>query len=327
MSNDAIMTTADQPKVKKDKKEKKSKKVDAAPESSAAVSVASDDKDKKKRKREGEDGVVETEVASEDKPKKKKKEKKDKDSSEATPATSEVSTPVEGSASAPTKKQLKKLAKAAKAETRAANGEDEPVATPSAAAPEDTQLTTSSPAFLAAAASTEATKTFLTAQGITLTPPTYPAFLDMATLPINSAFRPYLAAFTKPTPIQSCSWPPLFVGRDVVGIAETGSGKTLSFGLPGMHRLSTSLMKGKKTGSKGQILLLVLAPTRELALQTHETLAALGKLVGVNAVCLFGGVNKREQVDEIRKKETRVVVGTPGRILDLAESGEVDFSG
>jgi ATP-dependent RNA helicase DBP3 len=95
-----------------------------------------------------------------------------------------------------------------------------------------------------------------------------------------------------------------------------------------MHKLATILANGgAKSGNKGQILLLVLAPTRELALQTHETLSALGKLVGINAVCLFGGVNKGEQVAEIKKKNTRVVVGTPGRILDLAESREVDFSG
>jgi ATP-dependent RNA helicase DBP3 len=142
--------------------------------------------------------------------------------------------------------------------------------------------------------------------------------------------RPYLASFTDPTPIQACSWPPLFQGKDVVGIAETGSGKTLSFGLPGLNELSTTSSpvdaKGKGRDA-GKIRLLVVAPTRELATQTYTTLLALGKLVGIGAVCLYGGVGKDEQIRELRKKETAIVVGTPGRVMDLADSGDVDFSG
>jgi ATP-dependent RNA helicase DBP3 len=72
--------------------------------------------------------------------------------------------------------------------------------------------------------------------------------------------------------------------------------------------------------------LLVLAPTRELALQTFDTVSALGKFVGIDAVCLFGGMSRDEQVRQVRQKDVRVVVGTPGRILDLANSGDVDFS-
>jgi ATP-dependent RNA helicase DBP3 len=338
MSNDIIMTEGDQVKVKKEKKEKKSKKsaqLDTPAESSVAPSETSTKEKKKKRKHEAVEESAEEvkspETSSAENPEKKKK--KAKDTVEATPASSEVATPAEGSeAPALSKKQLKKLAKAARAEGKATasetTGTSKAASVVEAPSSSDAELSTSSPSFLAAAASPESTKAFLSEQNITLTPPTYPAFLSMATLPINPSLRPYLSSFTKPTPIQSCSWPPLFVGRDVVGIAETGSGKTLSFGLPGMHKLATIIANGgAKSGNKGQILLLVLAPTRELALQTHETLSALGKLVGINAVCLFGGVNKGEQVAEIKKKNTRVVVGTPGRILDLAESREVDFSG
>lgn len=72
--------------------------------------------------------------------------------------------------------------------------------------------------------------------------------------------------------------------------------------------------------------MLVLAPTRELAQQSHETLAALGKGLKVGGVCLFGGVGKDEQLGGLRRKEVKVIVGTPGRTLDLADSGDLDLS-
>jgi ATP-dependent RNA helicase DBP3 len=140
-----------------------------------------------------------------------------------------------------------------------------------------------------------------------------------------------LKSYSKPTPIQAASWPKLFAGDDVIGIAETGSGKTLTFGLPGLQLLtslpkSINAAKGKGKGNTNPIQLLVLAPTRELALQTFDTVSALGKFVGIDAVCLFGGMSRDEQVRQVRQKDVRVVVGTPGRILDLANSGDVDFS-
>ncbi len=163
----------------------------------------------------------------------------------------------------------------------------------------------------------------------------FPTFQSLSSLPITPALRPFIEKFDKPTPIQATSWPPLFAGHDVVGIAETGSGKTLAFGLPGLQLLSMPANKpnisnkGKRpTGSAhGQIQILVVAPTRELATQTFDTLKALGELVGIGAVCLYGGVGKDEQLGLLRDKGTRIVVGTPGRILDLANNGDVEFSG
>lgn len=132
--------------------------------------------------------------------------------------------------------------------------------------------------------------------------------------------------FKEPTPIQACTWPPALEGKDVVGIAETGSGKTLAFGLPSLASLISS--KHKK------ITTLVLAPTRELAIQTHDTLLELGQALGIGSVAVYGGVPKEGQVRllrNIQKSEnssvvTRIIVGTPGRILDLVSEGVCDLS-
>lgn len=317
MSIDAIVTTpADQVvlKDKKQKKEKKDKKRKLAETESGASTPAAVADEKKGKKREAE---AEVSAVEEDKPKKKSKKNKVASapttedatpvaSTSATPApaeSSEAATPV-GSDGAPlSKKQQKKLAKAAAA--AAAAGPALPAVVPGEFTPEHTA--------------------FLTENGITLTPHLFPPILSLqgASLPVSPKLLPYLSGFTKPTPIQSCSWPPLLAGRDVIGVAETGSGKTLSFSLPVLQALS---LLAPSTKQSNQIKCLVLAPTRELALQTHATMQALGALVGVNAVCLFGGVGKDEQVRELRKKETRIVVGTPGRTLDLADQGEIDFS-
>jgi ATP-dependent RNA helicase DBP3 len=90
------------------------------------------------------------------------------------------------------------------------------------------------------------------------------------------------------------------------------SGKTLAFGIPALVRV---IAKKKKT-----VNVLVVAPTRELALQTHETLSAFGAPFGITSVALFGGVPKDEQAKSLRKSP-RIVVGTPGRILDFVNDG------
>ncbi|KAK7041710.1 RNA-dependent ATPase [Paramarasmius palmivorus] len=151
-------------------------------------------------------------------------------------------------------------------------------------------------------------------------------------LDIPDSLRSFSAKFKEPSPIQACAWPPSLDGKDVVGIAETGSGKTLAFGIPALSRLITSPpASGKGTST---ITTLVLAPTRELALQTHETLSTLGKPLGIACVAVFGGVPKEPQVQMLQNLDkgktgltTRVIVGTPGRILDLMNDGVCDLSG
>lgn len=276
---------------KKDKKDKKEKK------------------DKKRKEVDQEEAESpSTSTAATGEPPKKKKKSKDADSSETPVSTA---TPTESETPALSKKQQKKLAKASAAAA----------ATSSAAAiPAPTVPTTF----------TAEHNTFLTSNNITLTPSLFPPLLSIRDLPINSKLQPFLNKFEKPTPIQACSWPALLSKKDVVGIAETGSGKTLAFGVPGINLLSQlPPVTGSKKGRgqvPGQIQMLVLAPTRELAQQSHEHLSAFGEQVGLKSVCIFGGVGKDGQARELSQKDTRVVVGTPGRTLDLADSGELDLS-
>lgn len=150
---------------------------------------------------------------------------------------------------------------------------------------------------------------------------------------IDAAVKKTLDAqgFTTPTPIQACCWPVLLQNKDVVGIAETGSGKTFAFGLPALQHLVTKhkvLHAGKNKKAKGaQVNVLVVAPTRELAIQTEENMAKLGKSMGIGMICLYGGVSKQEQVRLLNQTPTvRIVVGTPGRVLDMARDGSLDLS-
>ncbi|KAJ9058147.1 RNA-dependent ATPase [Entomophthora muscae] len=130
----------------------------------------------------------------------------------------------------------------------------------------------------------------------------------------------FCKSFTSPTPIQSSCWPIILSGRDVVGIAQTGSGKTLAFTLPAfMH-----LQRIGKTKSKTPVVL-VLAPTRELAVQSFEVCEKVGKLFGCKSACIYGGVAKYSQKEELNAG-VQIVVATPGRLIDLMEEGAVDLS-
>ncbi len=120
-------------------------------------------------------------------------------------------------------------------------------------------------------------------------------------------------------------WPVLMGGRDIIGIAETGSGKTLTFSLPGLCRVREEAATGKKNVTR----MLVVAPTRELAMQSQEVLdavlAAKGLKGAFRSVCLFGGVPKHDQRRALRAG-VDVIVATPGRLVDLMEEGECDIS-
>ncbi|KAK0208014.1 P-loop containing nucleoside triphosphate hydrolase protein [Desarmillaria ectypa] len=170
--------------------------------------------------------------------------------------------------------------------------------------------------------------TFLTTNNITCTPSITP-YLTFAQLPIPDNLRMPLTRFPAPTPIQACAWPPAFEGHDVVGIAETGSGKTFAFGIPALAKLI------KNPPSKDGVTTLVMAPTRELAMQTHDALEELGKPFGIGSVAVYGGAPKEAQIKMLRnamrgkgnKVTTRIVVGTPGRILDLIGEGVCELGG
>ncbi|KAH8103252.1 P-loop containing nucleoside triphosphate hydrolase protein [Phellopilus nigrolimitatus] len=172
-----------------------------------------------------------------------------------------------------------------------------------------------------------------------------PALSFSAIFPrIPASLHEALSSFKEPTPIQACSWPAMLEGRDVVGIAETGSGKTLAFGIPAVSGIVKSRQAGpsndpsysksekkskskSKHNAKAHISVLALAPTRELALQTHETFTSLGAPFGLTSVALYGGVDKDPQRRALVAEGAAMVVGTPGRILDLLNEGACDLSG
>lgn len=129
--------------------------------------------------------------------------------------------------------------------------------------------------------------------------------------------------FTKPSPIQAQAWPILTQSvngrkRDVVGIAETGSGKTLAFALPALSALASTKQRKKPR-------MLVLSPTRELAMQSDEVLREFGAVVGLKSLVVYGGVPKHVQVAEL-KRGVDCVVATPGRLKDLMQDGSCKLS-
>ncbi|RHY82199.1 hypothetical protein DYB35_003558 [Aphanomyces astaci] len=121
--------------------------------------------------------------------------------------------------------------------------------------------------------------------------------------------------FATPTPIQSQCWPILTSGRDIIGIAQTGSGKTLAFAIPGLVHIADQVKKNASI--KGPIMLVV-APTRELAIQCADVIAIAGNAASISSICIYGGVPKHEQKRQL-KAGVHVVVATPGRLKDLME--------
>ena len=128
--------------------------------------------------------------------------------------------------------------------------------------------------------------------------------------------------YSEPTPIQEQSIPPLLEGRDILGCAQTGTGKTAAFMLPILNYLT--LAKKKPVPRKPQVL--ILAPTRELAAQIGDSVFTYGKHTRVSRTVIFGGVGQYPQVQTLRKG-VNIVVATPGRLLDLMEQKHLDLSG
>jgi ATP-dependent RNA helicase RhlE len=129
------------------------------------------------------------------------------------------------------------------------------------------------------------------------------------------------AGYTEPTPIQAAAIPLILAGNDLIGIAQTGTGKTAAFTLPMLTRLAQH--SGPQQRS---IRALVLAPTRELVVQIDENVRAYGKHVPLRIATVFGGVGERPQIAALRDG-TDLVVATPGRLLDLMARRFGDFSG
>jgi ATP-dependent RNA helicase RhlE len=126
------------------------------------------------------------------------------------------------------------------------------------------------------------------------------------------------AEYTIPTPIQARSIPALLDGRDLLGLAETGTGKTAAFVLPLLQRLAAQGGRPQPGAPRA----LILAPTRELAIQIGESIAAYGRHVRISHTVIFGGVGQRPQVAAIARG-IDILVATPGRLLDLIEQRHV----
>merc|ERR1719408_833802 len=128
------------------------------------------------------------------------------------------------------------------------------------------------------------------------------------------------AGFKEPTPIQVQGWPIALSGRDMVGIAETGSGKTLAFLLPAIVHINAQPYLSKGDGP----IVLVLAPTRELAVQIKEECSKFGKSSRIKNTCVYGGVPKSEQSRDL-SEGVEIVIATPGRLIDFLEADRTNL--
>jgi len=122
---------------------------------------------------------------------------------------------------------------------------------------------------------------------------------------------------SEPTPVQSKAIPPALEGRDIVAVAQTGTGKTLAFGLPALTQLAGA--------GRGRNRMLVLTPTRELAIQVHHVLQAFGKHMNLTSVAVYGGVGIEPQAQALRKG-VDIVVACPSRLLDHINRGNARFN-
>ncbi|TNF30592.1 MAG: DEAD/DEAH box helicase [Deltaproteobacteria bacterium] len=126
--------------------------------------------------------------------------------------------------------------------------------------------------------------------------------------------------YETPTPIQAQSIPILMEGHDLIGIAQTGTGKTASFLLPIIHLLA----RYKKKVKPARVRALILTPTRELASQIEENLKLYGKGLALSSAVVFGGVSSKPQIKNMQKG-VQVLIATPGRLLDLMHEGHVIY--
>ncbi len=129
-----------------------------------------------------------------------------------------------------------------------------------------------------------------------------------------------LAGYTRPTPVQAASIPKVMQGHDLIAIAQTGTGKTAAFVLPMLHRVSQSIGQNPPHVIKA----LILAPTRELAVQIMENIRVYGELLSIRVAAIYGGVEEEAQIKSLRKG-VDFIVATPGRLIDLLGRHKLDF--
>ncbi|KAK0708133.1 P-loop containing nucleoside triphosphate hydrolase protein [Lasiosphaeris hirsuta] len=273
----------------------------------------------------------EAEVEAVPEPKKEKKEKKDKKDKKDKKEKNEKKEKKEK------KSKKSKDSEDAAEENGASNGVATETVTPEAAPATNGLAQRNGAAYTykqtaALAALSEADmQVFLTKKEIHITDPLTTKLrpiVSFSHLPTSQLLskKPF-GAYTDPTPIQSASWPFALSGRDVVGIAETGSGKTMAFAVPCIEALSSSPKpKYGKQDRSAHARAVVVSPTRELAMQTHAAISTLASLVGLSAVCLYGGASKDEQRTLLRRSTgADIIIATPGRLRDFISEGSVDL--
>ena len=167
-----------------------------------------------------------------------------------------------------------------------------------------------------AESSSEAAKAFLAQHEITIHDPSAPPpcmSFDSAPFPAQLIKILNAQPFTTPSPVQAATWPLAVTGRDCLSIAKTGSGKTLGFMLPAIARSLAST--GNRTVGP---TVLIMAPTRELALQIKDEADKFGRPVGIQSVAVYGGAPKWKQTQELQRGAD-IVVATPGRMMDMLD--------
>lgn len=127
--------------------------------------------------------------------------------------------------------------------------------------------------------------------------------------------------YTNPTPIQEQAIPILLKRKDLLGVAQTGTGKTAAFGIPILHHLYEGI---SLRDNRRKVKALVVTPTRELAIQIAESFTAYGKYTGLRNTVIFGGVKQGKQVNQL-KAGVDILIATPGRLLDLMNQGYISF--
>ncbi|MRR50742.1 MAG: DEAD/DEAH box helicase [Rhodocyclaceae bacterium] len=132
------------------------------------------------------------------------------------------------------------------------------------------------------------------------------------------------AGYTSPTPIQAQAIPVVLAGKDVMGGAQTGTGKTAGFTLPMLQRLARHA-NTSSSPARHPVRALILCPTRELAMQVHESVVTYSKHLPLRSTCIYGGVDMKAQIAEL-KEGREIVIATPGRLLDHVQQKTVHFS-
>jgi ATP-dependent RNA helicase DBP3 len=292
-------------------------------------------KSRKEKRKLTEDATVAPETTREETKEERKERKKAKKlkklqdqavSNDESPTPSDEAGAVDAAAAAKAEKKAKKAeSKAKKLAEEQVEDENKSTIAPAASSGSVGSQVTGSYVESAELAALPKTKidSFLAEHFITITDPkssvnTIRPIIDFAYLPITDpAQRAPFKDFKAPTPIQAAAWPFLLAGRDVIGVAETGSGKTMAFAVPCVQ----GILKMKK--SKGAKAVIV-SPTRELAMQSYEQITKLTQPTGLQAVCVYGGVPKDEQRKALRTAD--IVIATPGRLNDLINEGCADLS-